>query len=84
MKTLSRIIKDNAAYLADVKIEIDASMGWVDIIDKTGLHDNIFLQGDDGYDFIAEAEKMYNALEDVTMQDCLKTIAKPYVDCIWH
>lgn len=84
MKTLSKIIKDNAVYLTDVEIEIDYAMGWVNIIDSMGFYDSIFLQGVDGYNFIDEAKKIYNALGDVTMTECLKTVARPYVECLWH
>ena len=83
MSTIENIIKFNSGYLSEVLVKVDRSHGWVDIKDMKGIQDNIFLQGDEAYNFIDEADKLYNSLNDVTMDEVYLHLCKPYVECFW-
>lgn len=83
MIELSEIVRYNALYLAEVEVRVNAGMGWVTVIDKTGDNGHIFIDGDGGYDFIEQAKHLYDTLMDITIDECYKHLAKPYVDSIW-
>lgn len=83
MKTLHDIITANCEYLKDVRVDVVSIYGTVNIIDLTGEHESIFLQGDEGSAFISEARQLWNEVGTVTIDDCHLHLAKPYIDCIW-
>lgn len=73
---LSQIIRESAAYCANIDIEVDTAY------ETVAIGEDIFLQGDDAAQFISEAHDLYNKARTVTMSDCYACVAKPYVDCL--
>jgi len=80
MVKLSDIIRQDAEYARNVNIEVDERRDTVAIgpEDETG----IFLQGEDGYEFIVKARELYEKAQDVTMEECYASAARPYIDCL--
>ena len=78
-KGLCKVIRQQAEYLRDITIEVDEAFETVSITDDEGV--DIFLQGEDAAEFIAEAEKLWNEAGGVTEDEAYASIAVPYVDC---
>lgn len=80
--TLADIVKAAAGRLPGVDVEIDRSMGTV-CISAQGEED-IFMQGDEADEFIAEVDKLWNDAQHVTEDEAALCAASPYVECIWN
>lgn len=81
---LSAIIKDTAARMKDVTVKVDTDMGTVCISDDNGIHEDIFMQGDDADKFIEECRHAYNKCRNLTMDECYAWQAELFVDCLWN
>jgi hypothetical protein len=82
--TLEEIINTDAAYCRDVTVTICRKLPSVTIKDGTGEQEDIYMQGDDADQFLAEFDEIVDLAPDVLFADALKYLAKPYVDCLWH
>lgn len=81
--TLEEIIKFDAACCPDISVKIGWSLGTVCITDPTGEHEDIFMQGDEGVEWIEQLERLTDAAPEVLFEDAIKHLAKPYVDVLW-
>lgn len=64
---------------AQCTVEVNTSQGWVQINDKNDRENSIFLQGEDGYEFIDNAEVMYDTNEDISLEDAYLFFADEYL-----
>lgn len=76
MTSLKEIIEFDSKYVGDVQVEVDERLPTVSI----GGEDGIFLQGHEAEVFVDEAKKLYLDVGTVTLEDCYRHMAKPYVD----
>ena len=74
--TLTEIIRADALYLTNVRVECDSRYSTVEI------GDDIFLQGQEADEFNDKVERLWNLTGDTTKDECAKHLAKPYVDCL--
>lgn len=81
---LEEIIKADAAYCREVSVKVCRKHDTVEIRDVTGDQEDIYLQGEDGYEFIVKLDGLIDQAPDVTFEDVMKHMAKPYVDNYWH
>jgi hypothetical protein len=82
--TLEEIINTDAAYCRDVTVTICRKLPSVTIKDGAGEQEDIYMQGDDADQFLAEFDEIVKLAPDVLLADALKYLTKPYVDCLWH
>jgi hypothetical protein len=82
--TLTQIIQATADRMNNVSVDVRTNFGTVCIKDCDGIHEDIFLQGDDAVIFIMEAQANYNQCGDVTMSECYAHQAEQFVDNIWN
>ena len=83
MPTLTQIIKEDAAFLFDVGVEVDRAFSTVSIEDLTGVQDDIFMSGHEAEEFIDELDQLWLEAGDVTEDEVAKHLARPYVECLW-
>ena len=79
---LSEIIKKSAERMQNVCVDIDRRFGTV-CISSNGEED-IFMQGEDASDFIAQVDNLYEKAGDVTEDEAALCCAAPYCECIWN
>jgi len=83
--TLVQIIENNAQYVRDsgYQVEINRSMETVSIQHDTPYDEmSVFLQGHEADNFINEADTLWNDAQHVSLDDCLCSVAKQYIDNI--
>lgn len=82
--TLTEIIKADAKWATDsnIDVEVDRSLGTVCITCPD--HDDIFMQGDDAEQFIAECQTLWETAGDVDMGLVELAVAKPYAENLWN
>jgi hypothetical protein len=69
----------------DVSVTINWSLPTVAIKDRTGRHENIFMQGDDAVVFVEEFNHaIETASEDALLADMLNNLTRPYTDGAWR
>lgn len=81
---LSAIIQASATRMKQVKIEVDTRFEIVEITDLTGVYDDIFLQGEDAYEFICEAQELWERAQTVGITECYAHLAESYCESFWH
>ncbi len=84
MSDLATYIKSTAALCQDVSVKVCRSFGTVVIRDLDGVQDDIFMQGDDADEFIAQFDALVEAAPDVLFDEAVKALAHPYCECLWH
>jgi tryptophanase len=72
--TLTQIIRAGATYAGDVSIDVDTAYGTV------AIGDDIFMQGDEAYAFIDEAQALWEESGDVSIDEVYAHLAGPYLD----
>jgi len=78
------IIQQAADRMKNVRVDVRTNYGTVNIIDLTGVHESIFLQGDDATVFITNAEEAWHKAQHVTMSECFAWQAEQYVNNLWN
>ena len=63
-----------------ITVEVVEIYGTVSITDNDG--GKVFLQGEDGYIFVAESRRLWNKFEDITMSEVHELLAYPYADLL--
>lgn len=81
---LEEIVRADADYCELVEVEVDLRMPTVCIRDLEGIHDDIFMQGDDASQFAEQYVRMQEELPNVDCEKILLHLAKPYVENIWN
>lgn len=76
MTTLKEIIEFDSKYVGDIEVEVDDRLPTVSI----GGEEGIFLQGHEAESFVDKAKWLYREVGTVTLEDCYRHLAKPYVD----
>lgn len=84
MPSLEQVIQQTAALCPDVSVTLCRTLGTVTIHDDEGVQDDIFMQGDDADQFIAEFDALIEKAPDVLFDDAIKSLAHPYVECLWN
>ena len=75
------VLKNAAKRMTGVFVDVDSSMGTVCI--STNGQDDIFMQGDDADQFIAECESLANRCKHLSPAIIELALAEPYAECIW-
>jgi hypothetical protein len=78
---LSLMVKQQAALMDEVTVEMDKLHGWVTISSEG--EDDIFLQDSEGSEFIDEVKQVWKECGDVTEDEAALYVAAPYVDSFW-
>jgi len=78
MVSLSKIVKEDAAWVERSGIEIDADSKYSTV----AIGDDIFMQGQEADEFNEETERIYNLTGDTTMDECAAHLARPYIECL--
>ena len=75
---LSTILKQHARYAesSGIVVDIDRSMGTV------SLHDDIFMQGEEAFDFIAECDELAKRCRSLDYGIIELAVAYPYCDLL--
>lgn len=81
--TLEEIIMSDATYCRDVNVTVGRGLGTVSIEDASGREPSIFLQGEEGVEFIDRLDALIDRVPDVRVVDAMKHLVRPYVDAIW-
>jgi hypothetical protein len=82
--TLTQLIRQAAARMSSVTVEVQTNYGTVCIKDDSGAQEDIFLQGDDAAKFINAAERGYKKSRYVSMDECYSWQAEQYTDNLWN
>lgn len=69
---VSDIVREGAARMADVPIEVDESLGIV------AIGDYAFMQGDEAYAFMDGAKRLWDECRYVTWDEVYAYLAEPY------
>jgi hypothetical protein len=67
-----------------VEITVDCGLGHVTITDINDDSLSIFLQSNEGYQFIDQAKSTYNENGDLSMDDAYHLHAYEYLDLLYH
>lgn len=81
--TLTEIIEGNARHCRRVGIRVCRTLDHVTIIDREGVQEDIFIDGEAGLSFIVALDNLLNDAPDVTLSDALRHLAKPWVENAW-
>ena len=81
--TLTEIIKADVEYMRYVTVEVDSAFGFVTISDDLGVHEGIFMQGEEAEEFIDQCASLYEEAGDALMYEVELHLAKSYVENIW-
>jgi hypothetical protein len=84
MSDLKTYIEQTAAMCQAVSVKVCRTFGTVVIRDLDGVQDDIFMQGGDADQFIAEFDALVELAPDVLFEDAVKAMAEPYVSVLWH
>lgn len=82
--SIETIVAQDAEYCRNVSIKICRSFSWVTIRDDEGVQEDVFMQGDDAEGFIKAFDGLCEEAPDITFEDALRHLAKPYVENIWN
>jgi hypothetical protein len=82
--TLTQLIRQAAARMSSVTVEVQTNFGTVCIKDDDGVQEDIFMQGDEATQFINEAERGYKTSRYVSMDECYLWQAEQYVENLWN
>jgi len=74
--TLSDYIADTASRMRGVTVTVNSTLNTVSITDQHGL--DVFMQGDDAAQFIAERDRIYDTTGDLTLDVIESALAEPY------
>lgn len=82
--TLSEILKQHAAFTRNsgFRVETNSAYSWVSINRIESDESAIFLQGDEGSDFIDEVERLWLETGDLSPSTIALALAMPYIECI--
>lgn len=82
MATFNSVLESQARYCAKsgITVSVDRRHDWVTITDESGA--DIFLQGDDGAQFIAQADALENQYNEEPHHNILLVVAYPYADLL--
>ena len=81
---LADIVKADAEYCELVAVEVDLRLPTVCITDLEGIHEDIFMKGDDALEFVENYVRMQEELPMVDGETILLHLAKPYVENNWN
>lgn len=81
--TLTEIIRQDAKWATDSGIDVKVDRGLGTVCITCPDHDDIFMQGDDAEQFIAECRTRWETAGDVDMGLVELSVAKPYAETIW-
>lgn len=81
---LQDIIRADAARMQGVTVTVNIQMETVRISDDSGVHDDIFMQGHDADEFIAQREHLYEETGDLAYDVIELHLAYPYTECLWN
>ena len=70
-------------YCRKVGVRLCRTLDTVTIIDREGVQDDIFIDGQDGYEFIIALDNLLSEAPDVKFSDALRHLAKPWVENVW-
>lgn len=82
MATFNNILQQQADYCRNsgITVSVNSRFEWVTITDDEGAE--IFLQGDDAAQFIAEVKALENKYDEEPHMSILLVIAYPYADLL--
>lgn len=85
MAELKSIVTEMASRIPDVSVKVSRVRETVLIRDDKGEFEDIFMQGQDAAQFIAELDDLIEkAPEDLAFEDAIKCLAAPYCENIWN
>lgn len=85
MAELKSVITEMASRIPDVSVKVSRSFETVCIRDESGEFEDIFMQGQDAAQFIAELDDLIEkAPDDLLFEDAMKCLAAPYCENIWN
>jgi hypothetical protein len=75
-----KIYRDRIAFVenSNVTVDVDRSLPTVSI--EAPDAEGFFMQGDEAETFIAEADRVYEELQEVSFDEACKAVASPYAD----
>lgn len=79
-KSLGNFVKKHIRFYRDISVDVNRPFGRVSITDDSG--GEIFLQNDEGYDFIDRADALYQKTGNIDMDQAYLFIATDYADAI--
>lgn len=82
--TLSDIIRADAARMQGVTVTVNSQMETVCISDDMGVQDDIFMQGQDANEFVAQRDHLYEETGDIGMDVIELHLAHPYAETLWN
>lgn len=85
MDALRDIITFDVQYCtnSNVDIKYNTGFGWIEVRDGGDFYDDIFIQGDEAYAILDEAERLFYALGDITYYEALCHLIRPYIENLW-
>ena len=81
---LQDIILADAKRMAGVTVTVNPQMETVCISDDAGVHEDIFMQGNDADEFIAQRDALWKETSDLSMDVIELHLAHPYVENLWN
>lgn len=82
---LAKIVMDTANRVRDsITVEVDSSLPSVAIVDDSGQHDDLFMQGDEASQFIDEVDSLYEKAGTVGRDDAELCVAAPYAETLFN
>lgn len=82
--TLSDILRADAARMHGVTVTVNSAYSTVCISDNTGVQDDIFMQGHDADEFIAQRDHLYKETGDLGLDVIELHLAHPYTENLWN
>ena len=78
---LGKVVTETADRVREsIDVQICSGLPWVRITDTSGVHDEIFIQGDEAGNFIDEAKDLYSKVGTISMETALLCVAAPYAE----
>lgn len=75
-KTVLNEILIHQSYIDEtIKIDINRSMGWIDINDG-----DVFIHGENAYNLIDEIDRLWDRLQYIDKKACIYSVLNPYFD----
>lgn len=81
---LSKILEYQAAFTrgSGFKVETDVRHSWVSISRIESDESTIFMQGDEGSDFIDEVDRLWSETGNLTQDTIAEALALPYIEVL--
>ena len=82
--TLTEILTQQAQFTngSGFRVEIDRPYSWVSILKINSMESTVFLQGEEGTEFINEVERLWHETGDLPRNTIAEALAGPYLEGI--